>query len=59
MLGFTVKNPFRNGSEGYVCSELVAELLTQFTDYNFNDHLDEVTPKMIYDTLSKMKQDVV
>lgn len=44
--GKRVKNPFPNGDQSYVCSELVATMIPQMKEY-FNEHLDTVTPSEI------------
>lgn len=46
-----IKNPYADGSKTYICSELAATILLKL-NFKFEE-LDSVTPKEIYEKLSK------
>lgn len=52
-LGITVKNPFSTGTNNYICSELVTEILREILELNFYYDLDSVTPKELYNFMKE------
>jgi hypothetical protein len=52
MFGKKINNPFADGSKTYICSEIAATLLLSL-GFSF-DHLDNLTPKDIYNKLRGM-----
>lgn len=51
--GKQVNNPFSNGTKTEVCCELVARLLQEELGYNIPENLDNLTPKDLWEILSK------
>lgn len=49
------KNPFSNGNQAYVCSELVIHLLPELRD-KFGSDPDVVTPRDIWEYLEEISQ---
>lgn len=45
------KNPFRDGRQTYVCSELVAHIMKSFMSEDIDINLDDISPKDIYEIL--------
>ena len=50
-VGIKIKNPFRDGTYSYVCSEIAAHILEQFNDADFGTEIDEITPPVVYNYL--------
>lgn len=53
--GKKVKNPFRDGRSAYVCSELVATMLTDYFGANIKDDLDSAGPAIVYDYIKRIQ----
>jgi hypothetical protein len=51
LCGKTIKNPFRDGNNTYVCSELVSYLLQQYAGADIPKDYEDMTPKDVYDYL--------
>lgn len=52
------KNPFADGTNKYVCSELVADILFEIGRLSYSrDVLDKITPKTIYDLCVKFEME--
>lgn len=49
--GITVNNPFKDGTNKYVCSVLVSYILTNFTDKNTIGDFQEMAPIDVYNFL--------
>lgn len=54
MLGRKVLNPFADGNQTYVCSELAASVLEKFDKIDIPEQLDSISPKELYDVVSKL-----
>jgi hypothetical protein len=50
LLGFKASNPLKDGRSGYVCCELVAEVLIEL-GFVMPQDLDDITPKDVFDYL--------
>ena len=48
------RNPLTDGRAAYVCSELAAEVLTQYLGADIKQDLDLVTPKDIYEVVERL-----
>lgn len=54
-LGKDVRNPFRDGEQSYVCSELVSDVIRFFLDKKIGDSLDDISPLDLYNYLKSIK----
>ena len=55
VFGKYIENPFRDGGNTYVCSELGAYVLENFAGGVIPKDIDDITPKDLYDYLTKIK----
>lgn len=53
-LGVSVRNPFRDGRQTYVCSELMGEVLKMLNIIDVDVNLDDIRPIDIYTALSNI-----
>lgn len=53
IFGKKIKNPFKDGGNTYVCSELVGTIVNEFLNGKIPGDQDDFTPKEVYDYLSK------
>ncbi len=49
----TMPEVFKDGDQKYICSELVGEILVKYCNYEFDKDLETLSPKDIFDALSK------
>lgn len=49
-----ISNPFADDGKTYVCCELVAAILKECIGINVEEDLNKVTPKELYDLLTKL-----
>lgn len=52
MLGFKISNPFKAGTDEYVCSVLGAYILENFASTDVPGDYQDVNPKVLYEFLS-------
>lgn len=55
LIGRKVDNPVKDGSNTWVCCELVASILENFAGIEIQEDLSDITPKDLYNYLSKIK----
>jgi hypothetical protein len=53
--GKTIKNPFKDGTHTYVCSELVAGIIKNFLDKDLPKDVEDMTPKDVYDFMVALR----
>jgi hypothetical protein len=58
LIGIKISNPFSDGNQTYVCSELGAYILEHFSGRDIPEKLDDVTPKDLYSYFIKLKENL-
>ncbi len=53
-LGF--ENPFRDGKQTYVCSEMAAYIIKEFISGGIGTDLDDIDPRAVHEYLSSIKR---
>lgn len=54
LCGKTVKNPFREGTQAYVCSELISYILQQYAGVKIPKDYEDMTPKDLYEVIASL-----
>lgn len=49
LCGFKIKNPLADGTETYICCEMVGYILQNFASVNLPHDPNDITPAQIYD----------
>lgn len=57
ILGRKIKNPFADGSNTFVCSELGAFVLQTFDNIKFSDDQDDITPQTLWNYFQSVPSD--
>lgn len=55
LVGLKINNPFGDGGQTYVCSELAGYILEQYAGSSIPKNLDDITPLDVYKYLSSLK----
>lgn len=57
ILGRNIKNPFRDGSKTFVCSEMGAYILENFAGVTLNKDIDDITPQDLWNYFQSIPSD--
>lgn len=55
IFGKKIQNPFRDGQQTYVCSELAGYILEEFAGDQIQGDVYDMSPKVVYDYLISLK----
>lgn len=57
ILGKSIKNPFRDATATFVCSEMGAYILENFANIQFERDVDDITPKDLWNYFQSIPSD--